>query len=68
MIWHPCDSSAAFYLISWLFITQSEHDAYQIEAEYVSYLIISLMMRNLITQVAKSIKILIFCRYFFEFG
>ena len=37
MIWWPCGPSGAFSLINWLFITQFGHDAYQVEAEYVSY-------------------------------
>ena len=50
-----------------LFITQFEHNRYQIEAEYLSYLmisIISLLSRNSKKQVVKSKKILIFHHIF----
>ena len=63
--------SCAFSQISWLFITGFEHNTYQIEVEYLSYLmisIISLLARNSKIQVVKSTEILIFHHTFFEFA
>ena len=71
MIWAPCAPSGAFSLISWLLITQSEHNIYQIEAEYLSYLMISIILlltRNSKMQVVKNTKILIFHHNLFEFA
>ena len=44
MIWGLCGPSGAFSMISWLFVTQSGHDAYQIKAEYPRYSMISLIL------------------------
>ena len=63
MIRALCAPSCASPQISWLFITQFEHNTYQIEADYLSYLmisIISLLTINLKIQVIKSTEILIF--------
>ena len=52
MTWGLCGPSGAFSLIPWLFITQFGHDGYQIEAEYVSYCVVSfilLLIKNLKT-------------------
>ena len=37
-------TSVAFSLISWLIMTQSEQNKYQIEAEYLSYLMMSMIL------------------------
>ena len=71
MIRALCAPSCAFSLISWLVITQFEHNTYQIEAESLSYLmisIISLLTRNSKVQVDYNTEILIFHHKFFEFA
>ena len=70
MIAGQCGPSGTFSLITWLLITQSGHDAYQIKAEVVSYRTVTfilLLIRNLKIWVAKNTQIIIFCRHFFEF-
>ena len=57
VIWTLCALSGAFSLISWPFITQFEHNTYQIEAGYLSYQmisVISLLTRNSKIQVVMS--------------
>ena len=70
MIWGQCGPSGAFSLKSWLFITQSGHDTYQIEAKDISYVkvtFILLLIRNLKIYKANNTTIFIFCHNYFEF-
>ena len=70
MIWGLCGPRGVFSLINWLFINQFGHDAYQIEAEYVSlngiiYITVDKELENIISKEYKISHFLKF--YFFKF-
>ena len=68
MVLSTCASCFAFAVISWLCINQSGHNIYQIEAEYLSYRmvpVILLLVKEFKIYVLKRTKIVIFSHQFF---